>query len=349
LIIRGRVVFGLKNKIKAFLKNNILFCLMLLFCLAMYVYGMELKAYGYCVTSREESVMPIALAFVETGRGVFPWNLEWQEYETEKTSPAETQDIDFIDRVISFADASEGVEETDSPGTDFSPEDENLMAGIEEDGYLPSEDKGVVSFVTVEETYFDDAVFIGDSRMVGVYEYAGIESATYYAKVSMTIFDLMESRVTTNDSVRTVREGLEENQFGKVYLMVGLNELGTGDVDYFIAAYQGVIEEIRALQPEAIIYIQGIMHVAGDMDRSDSIFNNENINERNEALRQLANGEDVFYIDVNEVYDDENGNLRSDCTSDDVHLYGNCYEEWYQFFMHHGVPTDAEGSKEDDE
>lgn len=185
--------------------------------------------------------------------------------------------------------------------------------------------------------------------MVGVYEYAGIESATYYAKVSMTIYDLMESRVTTDDSVRTVREGLEENQFGKIYLMVGLNELGTGDVDYFITAYQGVIEEIRALQPEAIIYVQGIMHVAGDMDRSDSIFNNDNINERNEALQQLANGEDIFYIDVNEVYDDENGNLRSDCTSDDVHLYGNCYEEWYQFFMHHGVPTDAEGSKEDGE
>lgn len=192
-------------------------------------------------------------------------------------------------------------------------------------------------FATVEDSYYADAVFIGDSRMQGVYEYAGMEEADFLAKISMTIYNMMDTKVTTNGHNETVREALAERQYGKIYLMVGINELGTADTAYFIRNYQAVLEEIRMLQPDALIVIQAIMHVTGEKDREDPIFNNTNINERNEALKELANGDDIFYIDVNEVYDDENGNLRQDMSADDVHLLGNCYELWHTFYLEHGI------------
>lgn len=198
---------------------------------------------------------------------------------------------------------------------------------------------------TVEESYFADAVFIGDSRMQGVYEYAGMEEADFLAKVSMTIYNMMNTKVSTNGHNETVREALTERQYGKIYIMVGINELGTADTEYFIRNYQAVLEEIRTLQPDALIVIQAVMHVTGEMDREDPIINNTNINERNAALKELANGYDIFYIDVNEAYDDENGNLRQDMTADNVHLLGNCYELWHTFYLEHGIVYESIGEE----
>lgn len=192
-------------------------------------------------------------------------------------------------------------------------------------------------FAAVDDAYFADAVFIGDSRMQGVYEYAGIEEADFLTKVSMTIYSMMDTKVSTNGHNETVRDALTGRQYGKIYLMVGINEMGTADTEYFIRNYQAVLDEIRTLQPDALIVIQAIMHVTGDKDREDPIFNNTNINERNAALKELANGYDIFYIDVNEVYDDENGNLRQDMSADEVHLLGNCYGPWHTFFAEHGI------------
>lgn len=197
----------------------------------------------------------------------------------------------------------------------------------------------------VEESYFADAVFIGDSRMQGVYEYAGMEEADFLAKVSMTIYNMMNTKVSTNGHNETVREALTERQYGKIYIMVGINELGTADTAYFIRNYQAVLEEIRTLQPDALIVIQAVMHVTGEMDREDPIINNTNINERNAALKELANGYDIFYIDVNETYDDENGNLRQDMTADNVHLLGNCYELWHTFYLEHGIVYESIGEE----
>lgn len=210
--------------------------------------------------------------------------------------------------------------------------------GVSDSGYGPV-------FAAVEDSYFADAVFIGDSRMQGVYEYAGMEQADFLAKVSMTIYNMMDTKVTTNGHNETVREALAGRRYGKIYVMVGINEMGTGDTEYFIRHYQAVLQEIRSLQPDALIVIQAIMHVTGDKDREDPIFNNTNINERNDALKELANGKDIFYIDVNEVYDDENGNLRQDMSADDVHLLGNCYEPWRIFYLGHGIVSGKTGEE----
>lgn len=201
-----------------------------------------------------------------------------------------------------------------------------------EDVILPE-----LEFETVDDTYFDDAVFLGDSRMVGVYEYAGMNNATFFAKTAMTIYGLLDTVATTDPLGRTAREGLTDTQYGKIYIMVGINEIGTGDTAYFVNKYSSVIDEIRELQPDAIIYIQGIMHVAHNRDSIDAYVNNRNINERNQALSQLADGQRIFYIDVNPVFDDVNGDLTQEYTSDDIHLYATHYATWHTFYLEHAI------------
>ena len=68
---------------------------------------------------------------------------------------------------------------------------------------------------------------------------------------------------------------------------------------------------MREKQPKAVIFIQSIFHTT--QKKSDSsYFKNEVINERNAAIAQLADGKTIFYLDLNPLFDDENGALRAD-------------------------------------
>lgn len=196
-------------------------------------------------------------------------------------------------------------------------------------------------FVTVGEDYFDDAVFIGDSRTQGLLEYGHLEErADFLCKVSLTIYDFDKDAFIKDEASGqnlTVAEALGRKQYKKVYLMVGINELGTGTTETFLSAYRAVVEKIRELQPDATIFVEGIMRVTGAKNDSDPIYNNTNINDKNSAISTLADGEHIFYIDVNEAVCDDAGNLNAEYTSDDVHLKARYYDIWKAFLMEHGI------------
>lgn len=194
-------------------------------------------------------------------------------------------------------------------------------------------------FTTVDASYFDDALFIGDSRMVGMHDYSGLDNATYYAEVGLTIYSLFDDKIATlaDGSMGTIEQALQEKQFGKIYLMVGINELGTGTRERFLETYRAAVEKIHDLQPNALIFIQGILYVTEARSQSDDYINNPNIMTRNADIATLADNKQIFYIDVNEVYSDGNGNLSTEYSFDNAHLKGAYYDKWVTFLMEHGV------------
>lgn len=214
-------------------------------------------------------------------------------------------------------------------------------AAQEEAASEEAEPEPVYTFATVTESYFDDALFIGDSRTVGLYEYAGLEDrATFYCKTSLTVWDVLDDAfIPSEDGTKkqTLEEALRGKRFGKIYLMVGINELGRGNQDQFIEQYKRVLDRLHTLQPDAILFAEGIMRVAAQKDRTDPVYNNAGINERNERLRQLADGRTVFYIDVNEAVCDETGCLKAEYTFDQIHLRAAYYPIWKRFLLEHGV------------
>ena len=190
-------------------------------------------------------------------------------------------------------------------------------------------------FATVDESYFDDALFIGDSRTVGLRDYTDLsEHADFYCETSLTIYKALTQKFKGKG---TVEEALLKNTYGKIYIMVGVNELGQGTTENFMEEYTKVVDRIHELAPEAKIFIQGIMRVTGKKHNSDAIFNNNNINARNNAIATLADNEQFFYIDVNEVICDEEGNLNAEYTHDQLHLLGMYNDLWKEFLMTKGV------------
>lgn len=196
------------------------------------------------------------------------------------------------------------------------------------------------TYVDVDESYFDDAVFIGDSRTVGLYDYAGLDNAAFYASSGLTIYKLFEDpdgKYKDGNWKENIGTALSQRKFSKVYLMVGINEMGTGDVDYFMQHYEAAVDKIKELQPDAIIYLQSILRVTAERSEKGDYINNEGIDARNERIAGLADNERVFYLDINSVVCDETGGLNPEYTFDGVHLYAQHIHIWKEYLMSHGV------------
>ena len=204
-------------------------------------------------------------------------------------------------------------------------------------------------YESVDESYFDDAAFIGDSRTVGISDYAGIDNADFYCESSMTIFKVLEDKGVTYQKTGKkidLKKVLTEKKYGKIYLMLGINELGYGNTQMYYEKYKSALESIRGWQPDAIVYIMANLHISEEKNNMDTEFNNVNINDKNAAIASLADGETVFYLDCNPVFTDDNGFLKADLTFDGVHLYAQHYDVWREFLMEHAVVKEEEDGTE---
>lgn len=198
-----------------------------------------------------------------------------------------------------------------------------------------------VVYHTVDDSYFDDAVFIGDSRTVGMYEYGGLEeTSTFYASTGLTIYKMFDSAIVSVPGQKkkiTVEEALSEKQFAKIYLMIGINEMGTGTVESFMKAYGEAVQHLQELQPDAVIYLQAIMKVTTERSEQGDYITNEGIEARNAEIAKLADDQKIFFLDVNPLICDETGGMVSSYTYDGVHLKAQYIPIWLDFLKEHAV------------
>ena len=122
-----------------------------------------------------------------------------------------------------------------------------------------------------DESFFDDALFIGDSRMVNVANYARLGSADYFADVGMTVFKMFSTTASDkNFGATDLGSLLRSKQYSHIFVMLGLNEAGYPLGNLF-DAYQSDLEQLRQLQPDATIYILKVYGVTADVAAGPTI------------------------------------------------------------------------------
>ncbi len=246
-----------------------------------------------------------------------------------------------------------GLDETDFSDGQFSGTNLGQNPGSPEgqnpestDGQEPGDGDAVpqkpeLTYMEVEDRYFADAVFIGDSRTVGMYEYGGLgDISTFYASTGLTVYKLFDAEIAQVEEQKkkvSVETALQQKQFAKIYLMIGINEMGRGTVETFIEKYKEVVGHLQELQPDAIIYVQGIIKVTTARSEQGDYINNEGIVARNEELAKLADNEKIFYLDVNPLICDETGGMEPEYTGDGVHLKAKYIDIWKNFLKSHAV------------
>jgi hypothetical protein len=194
-------------------------------------------------------------------------------------------------------------------------------------------------YIKVDKSYFDDALFIGDSRVEGLELYSGLDNATFACMEGLTTFGLMTEKIANNGTT-TLTDLLSENKYSKIYIMVGINEAGYSTESY-VDSYVDAVNQIRELQPDAVIFMMGCMHVSSDYSDTHSVINNDNIDYKNSKIAAYADGIKLFYLDMNTVVDDGEGGLIKDYTWDDIHLQAQYYSLWENYLYERGLPDSA--------
>jgi len=123
--------------------------------------------------------------------------------------------------------------------------------------------------------------------------------------------------------------------FGKVYIMLGMNELGWAYQQPYVDGYSKIIDTVREANPEAVIYVQSILPVTAVKSAEDEYINNPRIIEYNERLRAMCEEKDVTYLNVAEALMDDTGALPAEASLDGVHLQKEYCQIWYEYLKAH--------------
>lgn len=196
----------------------------------------------------------------------------------------------------------------------------------------------------VDNSYFSDAAFVGDSRTDGFMIYSGIGTGRNLTSNGLSIFQLEEKKALTIEGEEyTLLEVLGMEQYGKVYLSLGVNELGVYDDEGFYQSYCDAIDQIRALQPNAVIYIQGLIPLNEEKiaeTTGRTYLTNEHLRVYNDLMRQTAEEKQVAFLDLYTAFVDDNEELPADASRDGVHLYKAYCQRWLDYLKTHTVEFD---------
>jgi lysophospholipase L1-like esterase len=97
------------------------------------------------------------------------------------------------------------------------------------------------------------------------------------------------------------------------------------------------LNDIRTLQPDALIVLEANLGVTKAKEAKNSQISMERIRSLNEKIKSYTDEKQIFYLDVNPLFEDESGYLRSDVTSDGTHPYAIEYKNWAIWLKEHGI------------
>ena len=204
-------------------------------------------------------------------------------------------------------------------------------SSVPTDDSMPSESEPSKEVNT--DISIKDSLFIGDSRTVGLMEYAKITDADFFCNVGMSVYNINKKTVSVPSIGKvTFTELISNKKYSKIYIMLGVNEVGYETMTT-VSKYSALIDFIKEKQPDAAVFIEANLHISKKRSDSDKTVNNAAIDKLNAELEKLSDGKTVFYIDANTVFDDGAGNLDADKTADGTHLYAKYYAEWGEWII----------------
>lgn len=184
------------------------------------------------------------------------------------------------------------------------------------------------------EVIFDETIaFIGNSRTQGFIMYNGLSKVQDYTYIGLMVDTAMTKEFvkTENGKKITLLQDMENKQINKVYIMLGINELGWSYPSVFKLKYGELIDEIRKVKPNCDIYVQSIIPVTKSKDKSDRIYNNTNIKKFNSLIKEVAKEKNVKYLDVQSALTNSEGYLPEEASTDGIHIGKKYCEKWLNY------------------
>lgn len=173
-------------------------------------------------------------------------------------------------------------------------------------------------------SWFSDAMFVGDSRMKSLLNYATAKNWFTFgadlSAVSLTVNKVYSQTVNYKGVDMTIADAIRSgDSFSKCYIMLGVNELGWQSVDSFISGYRDLINLIKDAHPDIQIYVIGIMPLGDKALKSGSWLTNDRVKMYNTRILSMCAEEEVYYIDNFDLLA-PNGKLDDAAAVDGIHV-----------------------------
>jgi lysophospholipase L1-like esterase len=188
----------------------------------------------------------------------------------------------------------------------------------------------------LDDSWFENTLFIGDSRMLGLSLYARSGNAHYFAAASLNFRSVLKNEIADkgNFEKQKLETLLASHQYDKIVVNIGLNDAGNGKT-WFEKNLAIFMDTVRQLQPNAKIILNGIMpvtksYITGSKYGGDH-WEPASLAKLNAILQSYANGVDTFYIDCNEYFADSKGYLYKEVTGDGCHPTAKHYKTWREW------------------
>ena len=232
------------------------------------------------------------------------------------------------------------------------PEEAEEPVPLQEEEETPQEEEDQAftgSFVEesprVDSSYFDDAVFIGDSVTDGIKAYGLMSNTTVLANKGLNPSTMLtDAKIKTDSGYVTVLQALEAIQPPpkKVYIMQGANGIAWFDIPTMMNLYGQLIDRVKELCPDSVIYLQSILPVTSSYSDAENGITNNKINEYNNAIAQLAEEKQVYFLNVAQALKDENGALPEEASpTDGMHFGPTYYTKWFDYLKTHTVSVES--------
>lgn len=185
----------------------------------------------------------------------------------------------------------------------------------------------------VGSSFFDDAVFVGDSVSLKLSYYAGSTGLLGKAKflvrgsygVGNAVYDKL--LLTWQGVEMKAEDAIAATGSKKLFIMLGMNDIGLYGVDTTIENWGELLKRIRSKSPGIDIYIQSMTPIWTGGEKGS--LSNANVNKYNEKLKSFASANGCKFIDVAPYMRDTTGGLATVYTSDQyVHVTDAGADTW---------------------
>lgn len=224
----------------------------------------------------------------------------------EETEPATTQSAD-LSAGVSYLKQLEAQDPGQIEATLKQFREQRLAAEREERLRMLTE--GEVSVWTL----FEDYAMIGDSRTVDFSACGFLPEERILAKVGVNLSYIDE-----------ITDDLKHLNPARVFICFGINdvEMHPNDIPGFCDAYEAGIEKVRAVCPQAEIYVNSIPEANEIGVASSSVLSL--VPEYNTALEDMCRQLGCHYVNNDNLYRDH-ANLYD---VDGIHFLGDIYQYW---------------------
>ena len=201
----------------------------------------------------------------------------------------------------------------------------------------------------VDISYFDDAVFMGDSLADGFKYYNQSLSlknstAVYLTQQGTTprTFLAPGAMVDAGEGPVDVWATIGQRQPGKMYITLGTNALMAMDPEEYVKSYGQLIDKIREYSPDTLIYVTTITPTTLAKATSEPRLSFERIYLANLLLATMCNEKDCRMINLYDVFKNSEGYLRDEIARPDgYHLTPTGYKQWLEYLITHTVYNPA--------